>query len=63
MECECPSCLYFGEQTVDLAVEDYFYKHGVGENIRDSLLLMSNNKPEDFFDMVSDYIMRAEKIS
>ena len=60
---ECPSCQYFGEETVARAVEDYFYKHGINENIRDSLLLMSINKPEDFFDIVSDYVMRTEKIS
>ena len=60
---ECPSCLYFGEETVALAVEDYFITFGIDESIRDSLLLMSINKPEDFFDMVSDYIMRTVKIS
>jgi len=58
-----PTVEYFGLNTVTKAIEDYFNKHGLSEDVRDNLALLSINKPEEFFDIVSDYVMRTEKIS
>jgi hypothetical protein len=48
--------------TVELAIADYFGANGLNENVRDNLMLLSINKPEAFFDIVDDYVMRTVKI-
>jgi hypothetical protein len=53
---------YFGLNTVELAIADYFGANGLNENVRDNLMLLSINKPEAFFDIVDDYVMRTVKI-
>jgi hypothetical protein len=57
-----PIVEYFGLNTVELAIADYFSSNGLNENVRDNLMLLSINKPEDFFDIVDDYVMRTVKI-
>lgn len=57
-----PIVEYFGLNTVELAIADYFSVYGLNENVRDNLTLLSINKPEAFFDIVDDYVMRTVKI-
>lgn len=58
-----PTVMYFGEQTIAAAIEDYFMQHGLTEEVRDDLMLMSIKSPEDFFDIVDEFVMRNENIS
>jgi hypothetical protein len=47
---------YFGKETVEKAVADYFAKHGMSEDVRDDLLFMAVNSEDDFFQMICDFI-------
>lgn len=47
---------YFGMNTVERAVADYFAKHGVTEAVRDELMLMEIEDGDSFFEMVSSFI-------
>jgi hypothetical protein len=51
-----PVIEYFGIDTVQQAIAAYFAKHGVTENIRDYLMTLEDEKPDDFFQLVSDFI-------
>jgi hypothetical protein len=47
---------YFGLKTVESAIEDYFYRHGLSEHVRDELMVMSVHKEDDFFEMVCNFV-------
>ena len=47
---------YFGKDTVQRAIAEYFAKHGVTEDIRDYLMVLEDEKPDDFFQLVCDFI-------
>jgi hypothetical protein len=48
---------YFGLNTVEKAVANYFAKHGVTEEVRDQLIRMEQEDEEEFFSMVSDFVV------
>lgn len=52
----CPITTYFGMPTVESAVANYFAKHGVTEDVRDYLMVMENENPVMFLEMVVDYV-------
>jgi hypothetical protein len=47
---------YFGMQTVERAVANFFARHGVSEDVRDYLMVLEVEKPDEFFQMVEDYV-------
>ena len=47
---------YFGRDTVERAVAAYFAKHGVTEDVRDYLMVLEDEKPDDFFQIICDFI-------
>ena len=47
---------YFGKETVEQAVANYFAQHGLSEDTRDDLMSMAVNSEDDFFQMVCDFI-------
>jgi hypothetical protein len=47
---------YFGMAIVEKAVANFFAKHGVSEDVRDYLMVLEDEKPDDFFQMVCDFI-------
>jgi hypothetical protein len=47
---------YFGMPTVEQAIANYFAKHGVTEDVRDYLMVLEVEKPDDFFQLVCDFI-------
>lgn len=47
---------YFGIETVERAIANYFMKHGVTEEVRDRLMAMESEDQEEFFDMVCDFV-------
>lgn len=47
---------YFGMDTVQRAIAAYFAKHGITEDVRDYLMVLEDEKPDDFFQLVSDFI-------
>ena len=51
-----PSIEYFGRDTVQRAIAAYFAKHGITEDVRDYLMVLEDEKPDDFFQLVSDFI-------
>ncbi len=51
-----PVIEYFGIDTVQQAIAAYFAKHGVTEDIRDYLMTLEGENPDDFFQLVSDFI-------
>ena len=51
-----PVIEYFGRDTVQRAIAEYFAKHGVTEDVRDYLMVLEDEKPVDFFQMVCDFI-------
>lgn len=53
---------YFGMDTVERAVADYFVTHGVTEEVRDHLAWMEVEDSEAFFDMVSDFVDKKLQI-
>jgi len=51
-----PVIKYFGIDTVQRAIAEYFSKHGITEDVRDYLMVLEDEKPDDFFQLVSDFI-------
>jgi hypothetical protein len=51
-----PAIDYFGMHTVEKAVANFFAKHGVSEDVRDYLMVLEAEKPDDFFQMVEDFV-------
>jgi hypothetical protein len=47
---------YFGRDTVERAIASYFAKHGITEDVRDYLMVLEDEKPDDFFQLVCDFI-------
>ena len=47
---------YFGIDTVQQAIAAYFAKHGITEDVREYLMVLEDEKPDDFFQLVSDFI-------
>jgi hypothetical protein len=47
---------YFGRDTVQRAIAEYFSKHGITEDVRDYLMVLEDEKPDDFFQLVCDFI-------
>jgi hypothetical protein len=47
---------YFGMETVEKAVANYFAQHGVTEEVRDRLMQMEFEDQEEFFQLVSDFV-------
>lgn len=47
---------YFGKRTVEKAVAAYFIKYGANESVRDNLMVIATQKPEEFLEMVCEYI-------
>jgi hypothetical protein len=51
-----PTIEYFGMETVERAVADFFSKHGVTEDVRDYLMVLEVEKPDEFFQMVENFV-------
>lgn len=51
--------LYFGKDTVEAAVSDYFKREGLSPVKRDELMTIAVHFPDSFFQMVDDFIMRT----
>jgi len=51
-----PVIEYFGIDTVQRAIAEYFSKHGITEDVREYLMDLEDEKPDDFFQLVSDFI-------
>lgn len=47
---------YFGMETVEKAVANFFARHGVSEDVRDYLMVLEVEKPDEFFQMVEDFV-------
>lgn len=55
-----PTAEYFGVHTVEKAVANFFAKHGVTEDVRDYLMVLEYEKPDDFFQMVCDFVEKND---
>ena len=51
-----PVIEYFGKDTIQRAIAEYFAKHGYSSYLRDYLMVLEDEKPDDFFQLVSDFI-------
>ena len=51
-----PTISYFGNETVEKAIANFFSMHGIGEEVRDYLMVLEMEKPDDFFQMVCDFV-------
>lgn len=51
---------YFGEDTVGRAIASYFQKHGVTEDVRDYLMVLEEEKPDQFLELVCEYVEREQ---
>jgi hypothetical protein len=51
-----PVIKYFGQDLVQRAVAEYFARHGVSEDVREYLMVLEAEKPDDFFQLVCDFI-------
>lgn len=47
---------YFGLETVEKAVANYFATHGVTEKARDRLMEMESQDSDEFFELVSQFV-------
>lgn len=50
---------YFGMETVEKAVANYFAQHGVTEEVRDRLMIMEIEDSDEFFQMVENFIEKS----
>jgi hypothetical protein len=53
-----PTIEYFGMETVEKAIADFFSKHGVTEDVRDYLMALEIEDADAFFQMVENYVER-----
>jgi len=53
-----PTIEYFGMETVEKAIADFFSKHGVTEDVRDYLMALEIEDADGFFQMVENYVER-----
>lgn len=51
-----PTIEYFGMETVEKAVANYFAKYGVTEEVRDRLMAMEIEDADEFFQMVENFV-------
>lgn len=51
-----PIIEYFGMETVEKAVANYFARHGVTEEVRDRLMAMEIEDNDAFFQLVEDFV-------
>lgn len=51
---------YFGMETVERAIANYFQKHGVTEQVRDYLMVLEEEKPDQFLELVCEYVEREQ---
>lgn len=51
-----PTIEYFGMETVERAIADFFSKHGVTEDVRDYLMALEIEDSDAFFQLVEDYV-------
>ncbi len=47
---------YFGDDTIERAVAYYFARHGVSEEVRDFLLYLEGENPDQFLELVCDFV-------
>ena len=50
---------YFGMETVEKAIANYFAQHGVTEEVRDRLMIMEIEDSDEFFQMVENFIEKS----
>ena len=50
---------YFGMETVERAVANYFAKHGVTEEVRDRLMNMEAEDADEFFQLVENFVEKS----
>ncbi len=53
---DSPTIQYFGMETVERAIADFFSKHGVTEDVRDYLMALEIEDADAFFQLVEDYV-------
>jgi hypothetical protein len=53
-----PTIEYFGMETVEKAIADFFSKHGVTEDVRDYLMALEIEDADGFFQLVENYVER-----
>ena len=51
---------YFGTETVEEAVFQYFMKHGVTEKVRDELIKMEVEDGDAFFELVDNFVFENQ---
>jgi hypothetical protein len=51
-----PTIEYFGMETVEKAIADFFSKHGVTEDVRDYLMALEIEDADGFFQLVENYV-------
>ena len=51
---------YFGANTVERAIANYFSKHGITEDVRDYLMVLEEEKPAQFLEMVCDFVEKEQ---
>lgn len=51
---------YFGIHTVERAIANYFSIHGLSEQVRDYLMVLEEEKPDLFMEMVCDFIDKEQ---
>lgn len=49
---------YFGQKTVEAAIKDYLEARGATPVARDELITISRYMEDEFFEIVSDFVMR-----
>ena len=48
--------VYFSEDTAGRAIANYFAKHGISEKTRDYLIVMANERMDEYFQLVSNFV-------
>lgn len=51
---------YFGQDTVEAAIEDYFNKRGLTPVVRDELITIAKFYEDQFFEIVSDFVCKGK---
>lgn len=51
-----PIIKYFGEDTVGRAIASFFKEHGVTEQVRDYLMVLEQEEPDRFLELICDYV-------
>lgn len=56
---QSPVVEYFGQDTVERAVANYFARHGLTEDNREGLMFMAVHCEDDFFQMIEDFLEKG----